>query len=73
MGLMGLAHSVVPTAVIFVAFAVIMGSERVGAVHGSASGHHIPLPLVSPQGARDLLRVLSPQATNPGEFFSFLS
>ena len=58
MGLLGLAHSVVPTAVIFAAFAVMWGTERMGAVHGSAPGHHIPLAVVSPPGTGNLLRIL---------------
>ena len=35
-----------------------VGTERMGAVHGSAPGHHIPLAVVSPQRARNLLRIL---------------
>ena len=57
MGLLGLAHSVVPTAVIFVTFAV-MGDQRLGTIHGSAPGHHIPLAMVSPPGTGNLLRIL---------------
>ena len=35
-----------------------VGTQRMGAVHGRSPGHHIPLALVSPQRARNLLRVL---------------
>ena len=35
-----------------------VGTERMGAVHGSAPGHHIPLAVVSPPGTGNLLRIL---------------
>ena len=58
MGLLGLAHSVIPTAVIFVDVRRDVGDQRLGTIHGSAPGHHIPLALVSPPGTGNLLRIL---------------
>ncbi len=72
MGLMGLAHSVVPTAVIFVAFAVMWGLNGWAQSMGAPPGHHIPLALVSPQGARGTYYGFFSASHNLGEFFSFL-
>ena len=52
MGVLGLAQSVIPTAVVFVAFAVMWG------LNGWAQSMGAPLTLVSPQRTRNLLRIL---------------
>ena len=71
MGLLGLAHSVVPTAVIFVTFAVMWGST-VGTIHGERPRPSYPSRDGIPPGTGNLLRILLSASHNLGEFFSFL-
>ena len=72
MGLMGLAHSVVPTAVIFVAFAVMWG------LNGWAQSMGAPPAIISlsrwyPLKERGTYYGFFSASHNLGEFFSFLS
>ena len=71
MGLMGLAHSVVPTAVIFVAFAVMWG------LNGWAQSMGAPPAIISlsrwyPLRERGTYYGFFSASHNLGEFFSFL-